>query len=159
MEQLESHWKDFREIWYLSIFRNSAEKIRVSLKSDKNTGYFTWKPMSIYDNISSKFFLECEIFQKQLYRKSKHTLYIQYSFIQKSCLLWDIVEKHGRARQATDDDILRRMRTACFIRKVTDTLRLWNTYCFSTAKMVTRKPPSPNVKVHTYSTLPFLFFT
>ena len=30
---------DFREIWYLSIFRKSVEKIQVSLKSDKDKGY------------------------------------------------------------------------------------------------------------------------
>ena len=32
MEQLGLHWKDFHEIWYLSIFRKSIEKIQVSLK-------------------------------------------------------------------------------------------------------------------------------
>ena len=36
MEQLGSYWTDFHEIWYLSIFRKTAEKIKVSLKSDKN---------------------------------------------------------------------------------------------------------------------------
>jgi hypothetical protein len=41
MEQLGSHWTDFHEILYLNIFRKSAEKIQVSLKSDKNNGYFT----------------------------------------------------------------------------------------------------------------------
>jgi hypothetical protein len=34
-EQLESHWKNFREIYYLSIPRKSAEKIQVQWKSDK----------------------------------------------------------------------------------------------------------------------------
>jgi len=38
MEQLDSHWTDFDEIWYLSIFRKSAEKIQVALKSDKIGG-------------------------------------------------------------------------------------------------------------------------
>jgi hypothetical protein len=38
---LGSRWKDFYEIWYLSIFRKSVEKIQVSLKSDTNNGYFT----------------------------------------------------------------------------------------------------------------------
>jgi hypothetical protein len=37
MEPLCSHWTDFREIWHLSIFRKSVEKIQVSLKSDKIT--------------------------------------------------------------------------------------------------------------------------
>jgi len=41
MEQLDSHWTDFHEILYLSSFRKSVEKIQVSLKSDKNNGYFT----------------------------------------------------------------------------------------------------------------------
>jgi hypothetical protein len=34
-EQLGSHWKDFREIWYLNIFRQSVENIHVWLKSGK----------------------------------------------------------------------------------------------------------------------------
>ena len=34
MKQLTSHWVDFHEIWYLSIFQKSMEKIEVSLKLD-----------------------------------------------------------------------------------------------------------------------------
>jgi len=34
------------------IFRKSAQKIEVSLKSDKSNRYFTWRPIYIYDNIS-----------------------------------------------------------------------------------------------------------
>jgi len=41
MEKLGSHWTDFHEISYLTIFRISVEKIQVSLKYDKNNGYFT----------------------------------------------------------------------------------------------------------------------
>jgi len=42
MERLSSHWADFYEILYLSIFRKYEyiEKIKVSLRSDKNDGYF-----------------------------------------------------------------------------------------------------------------------
>ena len=32
------HWTEFYEIWYLSIFRKSVEKIQVLLKYDKNNG-------------------------------------------------------------------------------------------------------------------------
>jgi hypothetical protein len=42
-------------------------------------------------------------------------------FFRKSCRLWDNVEKYGRVGQATDDNIMRRVRTACWITKVTDT--------------------------------------
>jgi hypothetical protein len=51
MEQLGSHWMDSCQIWYLSIFKKSLKKIQVSLKSNKNNGYFTWRPMYVYNNI------------------------------------------------------------------------------------------------------------
>jgi hypothetical protein len=52
MEQLTFHWTDVHEILYLSTFRKSVEKIQVSLKTDKINGYFTWKRLYIFDNIS-----------------------------------------------------------------------------------------------------------
>ena len=52
MEQLGSHWTDFREIWYFSIFGKTVKKIQVSLKSDKNKRSFTWRPLDIFDHIS-----------------------------------------------------------------------------------------------------------
>jgi hypothetical protein len=42
MEQLGSHWTDFDEIWYLSFFRKSVDKIQIFLKSDMRNGYLTW---------------------------------------------------------------------------------------------------------------------
>jgi len=54
MNQLVFHWTDFHKIWHLSIFRKSVEKFEVSLKSNKNNGYFTWSPTNIYANISLK---------------------------------------------------------------------------------------------------------
>ena len=41
MEQLGTHWTDFYEILYLSIFRKFVEEIQVSLNSDKSNGYLT----------------------------------------------------------------------------------------------------------------------
>jgi hypothetical protein len=41
MEQLNSHQMDFHELLYLGTFRKTVGKIQVSLKSDKNNGYFT----------------------------------------------------------------------------------------------------------------------
>ena len=41
MEHFGSYWTDFLEILCLSIFQKSDLKIQVSLKSDKNNGYFT----------------------------------------------------------------------------------------------------------------------
>jgi hypothetical protein len=52
VEQLGTNWTDFHEIWYLRTFWKPVEKIQVSLKSDKNNGYFTWRRMEIFDRIS-----------------------------------------------------------------------------------------------------------
>jgi len=49
-EQLGSHSTDFHNTLYLSVFRKGAENIKVSLKSDKNNGYFTWRPIYIFDH-------------------------------------------------------------------------------------------------------------
>ena len=42
-------------------------------------------------------------------------------FFRKLCHLWDNVEKCGRTRQATDDNIIRCMRILCWIPKATHT--------------------------------------
>jgi hypothetical protein len=42
-------------------------------------------------------------------------------FLWKLCRSWGSVEKYGRARQPTDDNIIWRMRIACWITKATDT--------------------------------------
>jgi len=41
-------------------------------------------------------------------------------FFRKSLFLWGSVENGGTVRQATDDNITRRMRSACWITKATD---------------------------------------
>ena len=43
---------DFDKTWYLTLFRKSVEKIQISLKSDKNNGYFTWRHFDISDDTS-----------------------------------------------------------------------------------------------------------
>ena len=54
MEELGSHCTDFHKIWYLSIIQKIFLKIRVSLKSDKNSGHFTCRPIHIsYISLSS----------------------------------------------------------------------------------------------------------
>jgi hypothetical protein len=50
MEQLGSHGTYIHEIW--RFFEKSVQKIPVSLKSDKNNGYFIWKPINISHHIS-----------------------------------------------------------------------------------------------------------
>jgi hypothetical protein len=77
MEQLGSHWTDFDEIWYLNFFRKYVEKIHVSLKSDKNTGYFTWRRFYTYDSPSLNSSYNEKYFRRKLSMKLTHTLYMQ----------------------------------------------------------------------------------
>jgi hypothetical protein len=56
----------------------------------------------------------------------------------KSCRLWDNVGKYGRAGQATDVSIARRMHFARRKIKATATLRICNICCFFRATVVTR---------------------
>jgi len=64
MEQLGSHWTDFCEIWYMSIFRKYVERIHVSLKSDKNNKYFTWRHTDVFSDDLNELLLQWEKFQK-----------------------------------------------------------------------------------------------
>jgi hypothetical protein len=67
--------------------------------------------------------------------KIKTHILCSIKFFRKYYGLWDNVEKYGRARQATDDNIIRRMRFPWWITKARHTLRIYNTYCFPTEKM------------------------
>jgi hypothetical protein len=103
MEQLCSHWTDFLKILHLIALPKYVEKIKVSLKSNKNSGCFTWRLMYIYDrfvyrwmllrmrNVSDKF---VEIMKQNLCS-------VIFFFFRKSCLFLDNVEKWCRAEQTT----------------------------------------------------------
>jgi len=58
------------------------------------------------------------------------------------------VKKYGKARQGTDDNLTRHMCFACWITKATNTLRIFNTYCFTTAKMVTQQRLNITLHIH-----------
>jgi hypothetical protein len=150
MEQLASHWTYFHEIWYFIIFSKSVEKIQVSLKSNNNNGTLH-EDLCTFMIISRWILLRMRNFQTKVVEKTKTHILCSITFSRKSCRLWDNVEKHGTARQATYDNIIQRMRFACWITKATDTLRIYNNYCFSTATMVTRTRLSVTLCVHCMS--------
>jgi hypothetical protein len=86
------------------------------------------------------FFLELEMFQKKTVKKSKHTLCsIMFFFFENGAVyekIWKNVVKRGRPQMA-----IWPMRLACWIPTATNThtLRICNTYCFSTATTFARK--------------------
>ena len=135
-EQLGFHWTDFHEIWYLSIFRKSVKKFQVSLKLDKNNGYFTWIPIYIFYHILLKSSSNGKCVRKY-HRDNQNTHFMFNNFFQNLCHLWDNVEKYCRDGQATDDSMVY---AHCMLDTwgYKYTLRLCNTYCFSTVVMVAR---------------------
>jgi hypothetical protein len=67
----------------------------------------------------AELFLEWEMFQSR--GQNENTYFMFENFFRKSCLLWDNVEKYGRARQATDDNIIQRVAIGCWITEAMDT--------------------------------------
>jgi len=76
MQQLGSHRTELNKILYLTIL----SKIQVSLKSYKNSGHFTWKPMELRQYFA-EFFLEREMFETEAVQNIR-TLYVQYFFFE-----------------------------------------------------------------------------
>jgi len=87
MEKFGRHKAYFHEILYLSIFRKSVEKIQISSKSNKNNGYFTWRPKYIFDHISLSSSYKEKCFG-QICREKLNTHFFSINFLpRKSCLL------------------------------------------------------------------------
>jgi len=98
MEQLRSHWKDFHEVWYLSIFRKSFEKICSFFESWRQWRVLCMKRNVHFMIISHWILLRIRNTKDKNFRESKHTFYV------KSYRLCNNVEKYCRTRQATDDN-------------------------------------------------------
>jgi len=130
-QQLNSHWTDLHEIWYLSMFRKYVEKIQVSFKSDKNNGYIIWRPITFFLSYLAHVFSGWEVFQtKAAENKNIHFMFNNFFRKKKKCRLWKNTVQPGRPQ------LILGMRIACWIPKATNTFRICNTYCFSTATMV-----------------------
>ena len=112
MEQLGSHWTDIYEICYISILRESDEKIQVSLKSDKNNGYFALRPMYIYDSVSLRSSYNGTVSNK-VCRENQSIHFMFNNFFPK------IVPFMRKCRKkhctATDKNVTRHMRFVCWI--------------------------------------------
>ena len=106
----------FHEVWYLMIFRKYVEKIQVSLKSEKNNVYFTWRPIHILYRISLISSYN-EMFQTKAVEKIKtHILCsLTFLFFENRAvyeIVWKNIVKRGRPTI-----IIWRTRIACRISK------------------------------------------
>jgi hypothetical protein len=134
--ELGSHWRDFRIILCFSILRQSVQKIQVSSKYDNNR-YFTGSPICIHDNTPLNSSQNDRCLRQKLQRKSKHILRsIKFFLKKKKGRLWDNVE--NILQPDRPHMTIRRMRIACWVSEVTDTLRICKNYYLAAAAMVTR---------------------
>ena len=89
--------------------------------------------------ISRWFHLWIGKFLDKVLEKIKTHILCLITVSRTSCLLWDHAENYDIARQATNVNIIGRMRSSCWLTRTTNTLRIWDTYCFCTATRVARK--------------------
>jgi UDP-N-acetylmuramoylalanine-D-glutamate ligase len=78
------------------------------------------------------------MFQLKVVEKIKIHVLCSLNFSPEYMPFMENVEKYVTARQATSENMMRRLRFACRMTKAADPVRLCNTYCFSTATVVTR---------------------
>ena len=71
-----SHWTDFREIRCFGIFRKSAQKIQVSLQSDNNNRYYTWRPIYTFFIISRSVLLRTKNVSDKICRENQDTHFV-----------------------------------------------------------------------------------
>jgi hypothetical protein len=97
-EQLGSHYKDFRGVWNLRIFKKSVEVFQVSLKSDNNNiGYFKRRPAYIYNNSTLNSSDNVKCFRQSCGENQDTYLTFNNAYFRKSCHLWENVEKYCTA--------------------------------------------------------------
>ena len=113
-EQLGSHRTDFHQIRCLSIFRKSVEEIWISSKSKKNIWYFRWRPILHLWSQLAESFSQWETFRRNVIEKIKTHILCSVILFPKIVLFMRYCGKCGTARQATDGNIVWRMRLACW---------------------------------------------
>ena len=67
------------------------------------------------------------------------------------------MDKYGTAEEAADENIIRRMRFACWITKARDTLRISNAYWFTAVALLTQTHLSVAFYIHCVSCNFFIF--
>ena len=78
-----------------------------------------WKRFHICDIISINPSYKGKCFKESCRKIKTHFMFD--NFFRKLCLLWGNVEKYGGAREATDCNMIQRMRFACWMTKVAHT--------------------------------------
>ena len=120
MKQLGSHWTDFHETSYLSIFRKFAQKIQVPLQSDKNNRHFTWRPLYIFVTKCRWILLRIKNIPDKSCTENQHIDFIFNTFSSENRAVYEIMWKNIVQPDRPQTTIWR-MRYAYWIPKSTNT--------------------------------------
>jgi hypothetical protein len=160
MKQIGFHWTEFRDIWFLSVFffffRKSAENIQVPLISDKNRTVH--EVLCIFMVISSWTLLIMRNVTYKSCRENQNTRFVfNYFFFRKSCHFRDNVKKiwyslTGHRWPYNTAHAVWMLHNWGYI----NSRRICNTYCFSTATIVTRMLLIVELYVQCSSCVPIL---
>jgi len=117
MEQLGSRWTDFRDIWYWVYLGKTVEKINISLNSDNNNRYCTWRPIYVHLwQYIAQFFFEWEMFQTAVVQKIKTYILCSIFFFENHAvydIMWKSIVQLDRPQMTI-------WRIACCIHKATN---------------------------------------
>jgi hypothetical protein len=75
IEKLGPHLSDFHKIWYSIILQKSLTKTQISLKPDKNNGYFIWTSVYIL-TISCPVLPRMRNVSDKICRENQYTLFM-----------------------------------------------------------------------------------
>jgi hypothetical protein len=146
MDQLDYHLMDFNVIWYLSTFRNSVDKIQVSLKSDKITGTLNDQQYTLLF-VSHSILLGTRNVSHKSCRANQNTYFMSNNFFRR-CAFYEIMWKNnvdqGRPQMTYRACALH----AGYLGYTHTRLRICNTERFSTATMVTRTRLNVTLYIH-----------
>jgi hypothetical protein len=120
MEQLCFQWTDFHGVWYLTIFGNVSRKFNFYKNLTRITGTLH-EDLSTFMIISRLFLLLMRNVSARICRENQNTYFMFSNFFPEYGRLWDNMGKYGRAIRDIDDNVIQRMRCACWITKATST--------------------------------------
>jgi hypothetical protein len=152
MKQFGCHWKDFHEIWYLSVFGYLSRKYKFNYTLTQTTGTLH-KDLRTFITLSRRILLRMSnVSEKKLQIKPKHTFCVKWLF-SKGRAVYEIMWKSMVEPDRPDDNTIRCMRFSYWISDSTNTLTIFNTHHFSVAKIVRRARINVTLYIHRLSCL------
>jgi hypothetical protein len=115
IEQPGSHWTDFHEISYLKILGKPVKGRQFSFKSDKITGTLH-DDVCAFASITHWVILKMRKLSDNICWENENAFLLK-NFFPKIVSFMRLCKKYGKAKEATDDNKIWRMRFTCRINK------------------------------------------